>query len=79
MHYLLPDMIGRLHKYDEDVLFKPEFFEKRMSKASQHEFVQIKPVARFKDNVQLGYNVGTRTNGVDKPKWPSDLNVEIVT
>ena len=44
-----------------------------------HEYVQLKPIARFKDGVRLGYNVGTRTNGVDKPKWPSDLTVEIVT
>ena len=71
-------MIGKLHKHDSDVLFKNEFFERRTSKSVGHEFVQLKPVAQFKHDVRLGYNVGCRTNGVDKAKWPSDLSVEIV-
>lgn len=71
-------MIALLHKYDEETLFKKEFFERRISKAMGHEYVQLKPVARFHDDVRLGYNVGTRTNGVDKAEWPSDLSVEIV-
>ena len=78
MHYLLPALIGLLHKHDQDVTFKPEFFEQRKSGAVGHEFVQVKPIANFKDDIKLGYNVGTRPNGVDKAKWPEDLSVEIV-
>ena len=78
MHYLLPKLIGLLHKYDENVIFKPEFFERRKSGAVGHEFVQVKPIAQFKDDIQLRYNVGTRPNGVDQAKWPQDLSVEIV-
>ena len=73
-------MLGLLVKHDKDVLFNPDFFEKRISKAVGHDFIQIKPIAQFKnDEVRLEYNVGTRTNGVDQPKWPDDLKVEIVT
>ncbi|KAK3707851.1 hypothetical protein LTR37_011853 [Vermiconidia calcicola] len=79
MQKTLPDMIGRLKKHDKDVLFKPNHFEQRESKAVGHTFVQIKPIAKFKDGVQLRYNVGTRPNGVDAAKWPGDLGVEIVT
>ena len=72
-------MLDLLHGHDEDVLFKPEFFERRRSRAVGHEFVQLKPVAQFRDGkVELGYNVGTRTNGVDVAKWPEDLGVEVV-
>lgn len=73
-------MICLLKKHDSKTLFKPEFFEMRESKANGHEFLEIKPVAQFRDGeVELRYNVGTRTNGVDKAKWPSDLGVEVVT
>ena len=78
MGYTLPSMLALLHKHDEDTLFKKEFFERRISKAMGHEYIQLRPIARFKDDVRLGYNVGTRTNGVDKAKWPSDLNIEVV-
>lgn len=30
------------------------------------------------NEVQLGFNVGTRGNGKDAPKWPSDLMTEVV-
>jgi hypothetical protein len=78
MPYLLPAMLGLLHKHDAKVLFNPEFFEQRKSKALGLTFVQVKPVARFADGVKLEYNVGTRGNGVDQPYWPEDLSVEIV-
>lgn len=79
MHHTLPVMLGMLQKYDKEGLFKPEFFEKRESKALGYEFIGVGPVAKFEDGVELKYNVGTRGNGVDKPYWPSDLSVEVVT
>ncbi|KAK5168145.1 uncharacterized protein LTR77_006713 [Saxophila tyrrhenica] len=80
MQYLLPEMIGRLVKHSSDILFRPEFYEHRESKAAGHTFVQVKPIAQFKDGeVELRYNVGTRTNGVDKARWPEDLGVEVVS
>lgn len=78
MHFLLPQLIGLLHKHDEAVMFKPEFFERRRSGAVGHTFVQVKPIAKFKDDIKLFYNCGTRPNGVDKARWPEDLSVEVV-
>lgn len=80
MQYLLPAMIGSLKEHDSKVLFKPEFFEKRGSKAVGHEFVHVKPVAQWEgESVKLEYNVGTRSNGVDAARWPEDLGVEVVS
>ena len=73
-------MIGRLVKHSKQILFRPEFYEQRESKAVGHTFIQVKPIAQFKgEEVELRYNVGTRTNGVDRAVWPDDLAVEIVT
>ncbi|KAK5112725.1 hypothetical protein LTR62_003823 [Meristemomyces frigidus] len=79
MNYTLPSMMALLAKHDKDTLFNPDFFEHRTSKAVGHTFVQVKPVARFADDVQLCYNVGTRSNGVDQARWPEDLRTEVVS
>ena len=72
-------MLDLLHQYDEKILFKPSFFETYRSEAVGVSIRKVKPVARFMDDiVELGYNVGTRGNGVDKPRWPDDLTTEIV-
>lgn len=79
MQHLIPEMLKLLHAHDKDVLFNPAFFERRTSKAIGATFVLAKPVAQFPNNaVELKYNVGTRGNGVDQAKWPTDLSVEIV-
>ncbi|KAI9730902.1 MAG: hypothetical protein M1834_005620 [Cirrosporium novae-zelandiae] len=93
--YTLPAMLKFLHQYDEDVLFKEEFFEKRWSGAVGAMFLIVKPVARYGGGggeegvegegesdtgvVELGFQVGTRGNGVDEPEWPDDLTAEIVS
>ncbi|KAF2753061.1 CoA-transferase family III [Pseudovirgaria hyperparasitica] len=80
MGYTLPAMLKLLSEYNANTLFDPAFFENRAAKNIELTFVLPKPIAQFKDeDVKLGYNVGTRTNGVDVPRWPDDLNVEHVT
>ena len=80
MQYMLPATLERLYKHDQQTLFNPEFFETRTSKNLDAQFVQVKPIAQFPNNeVDLGYQVGTRGNGVDYPTWPKDLLVEVVT
>jgi len=78
MGYTLPAMFALLEENVSETLYRPEFFERRVSKAVGREFVQVKPVARFADGVELGYSVGTRGNGVDPARWPKDLRTEIV-
>lgn len=60
-------------------VLRREWFERRMAKNLGKEIETVKPIARFPEGgVELGFNVGTRTNGVDRPRWPRDLGVEIV-
>lgn len=73
-------MMKLLHAHDEEALFRPEFFEEVETKALGITLVQVGPVARWEEGkVELRYNVGTRGNGVDAPRWPEDLSVEVVT
>lgn len=77
MLHTLPRTLGLLKQHDSDSLLKPEFFEPRESKAVGTTFIQVKPIAQFPNGeVELGYNIGTRGNGVDDPVWPEDLSVE---
>jgi len=79
MHYTLPRYLGMLKANSKDILFKPEFFEKRHSRAIGRDILCVKPVITFPDGkVQLKYNVGTRSNGTDLPKWPENLMTEVV-
>ncbi|KAF3294222.1 hypothetical protein TWF132_003653 [Orbilia oligospora] len=80
MQTLLPAMVRLLYQYDKETLFKPQYFEPRRAENLGVTFVQVKPIAQFKDNaVELKYNVGTRGNGTDKPVWPKNLMVQVVT
>lgn len=77
MNYLLPRYMEMFQKQG---LFNLDFFEVRTSKALGGLKLRVpKPILQFPPGtVELGYNVGTRGNGVDQPRWPEDLNVEIV-
>ncbi|PVI02687.1 CoA-transferase family III [Periconia macrospinosa] len=75
----VPKLIDLLHGHDEDILFNPDFFQTCRSAAIGVSIRKVRPVAHFKDDVvEMGYNVGTRGNGVDEPMWPKDLLTEIV-
>jgi hypothetical protein len=79
MHITLPNFLGMMMKNSRDILFKPEFFEKRRSEALGTDITAPKPVVHFPEGlVQLKYNVGTRGNGVDQARWPENLMTEVV-
>lgn len=79
MQYLLPRVLGGLHKDSQEILFKPEFFHKYFVRGLRKDMRIVAPVLRFPDGeVQPRFDVGTRTNGVDRPRWPDDLTCEIV-
>lgn len=60
-------------------LFRLDFFEIRESKALGIKLRVPRPVLQFPPGtVEPGYNVGTRGNGVDQPRWPDDLSTEVV-
>ena len=71
--------INMLMTNSSAVLFKPEFFELRHSGAIGKDVRGVKPIAQYpRGSVELGYNVGTRGNGVDQPMWPENLMTEVV-
>ncbi|KAH8804485.1 CoA-transferase family III domain-containing protein [Xylogone sp. PMI_703] len=79
MQYLFPEGIKML-KANTPYLLNPDFFEDRDAKAMGCKVNCVKPVLKFPSGkVQLRFHVGTRTNGIDQPKWPSDLLAEVVT
>ncbi|KDR76545.1 hypothetical protein GALMADRAFT_156064 [Galerina marginata CBS 339.88] len=61
-------------------VFNPDFFEVRGNKAIGVPIKTVKPILGFPQGVvQVRYNVGSRGNGVDYPRWPEDLLTETLT
>jgi len=80
MHYTLPQYLGMLMENSSKTVMSPEWFERREVKNIGKEVRCVKPIAQFVGGkVQLGFQVGTRTNGIDQPRWPNDLTVEVVS
>jgi hypothetical protein len=62
-----------------DVVLHPDFFERRYSGAICKDLLCPKPIIQYPGGkVVLKYNIGTRGNGVDQPRWPEDLMTEII-
>lgn len=60
-----------------DIVFDTDFFHMIQSKALKANVRMLKPVIKFRgDDVQLGYNIGTRGVGHDAARWPDDLMEE---
>lgn len=80
MQYTLPRFLQMMMTNSKDVLFKPEFFEVRKSGAIGKDVKVVKPIIQYPaGKVELNYNVGTRGNGVDQPRWPENLMTEVVS
>ncbi|KAK3389864.1 CoA-transferase family III domain-containing protein [Podospora didyma] len=84
MNHTLPRVMASLFandakSNDDGKLFKPEFFTEYHVKNLGKTMRIVAPVLEFPNGeVQPGFHVGTRTNGVDQPKWPDDLETEVV-
>ncbi|CZT14614.1 related to acyl-CoA transferases/carnitine dehydratase [Ramularia collo-cygni] len=80
MNVTVPAYLGMLKENASDTVLQEAFFERRRSKALLGvDFQVVRPAINFPpDTVSLGYNVGTRANGVDNAYWPDDLTVEMV-
>lgn len=78
MNYTIPRYLDMIRR--QGTLLNPEFFEIRTSAALEGLTFRVpKPVLRFPQNtVKLGYNVGTRGNGVDEARWPDDLMTGVI-
>lgn len=81
MGQLLPAYMDMIKKNSQDIVFNPDFFEERETKAIKNcpKIRAVKPIISYTHSkIKLGYNVGTRGNGQDQPRWPDDLMVDIV-
>jgi hypothetical protein len=79
MGYTLSRFLQMIKTNSSDVLLNPRFFEIRHSGAIGKDVRGVRPIIQYPDGkVVLKYNVGTRSNGVDQPRWPEDLMTEIV-
>ena len=65
-------------------IFDETFFEIKKNGALGVDVKTIKPILEFEkeeeeeESVKLEYHVGSRPNGMDVAKWPSDLMTEVV-
>ncbi|QIX01062.1 hypothetical protein AMS68_006579 [Peltaster fructicola] len=76
----LPLMTETLNKGPGRAIFDPSHFTQYDVKNLGTAIRFVAPVLRFPDGpVEPGFQVGTRGNGIDKPHWPKDLSVEVVT
>lgn len=78
MNHTIPRYIDMMRR--DKTILNLDFFENRISEALGGLIFRVpKPILQFPpDTVQLGYNIGTRGNGVDEAKWPDDLLTEVV-
>jgi len=59
--------------------FLRRFGSVRENKTIGKKIRAVKPILQFPGGeVELKYNVGTRSNGIDAAKWPHDLMSEVV-
>ncbi|KAH7391124.1 CoA-transferase family III domain-containing protein [Phaeosphaeria sp. MPI-PUGE-AT-0046c] len=79
MAYTLPMFLQMIQKNAGKALLCPDFFEIRHSGAIGKDVRVVKPIVQYPaGKIELRYNVGTRGNGVDQPRWPADLMTEII-
>jgi hypothetical protein len=79
MGYTLPRFLQMLKTNASKKLLRPDFFHVRHSGAIQKDVKTVKPIVQYPyGGVELRYNIGTRGNGVDQPRWPEDLMTEVV-
>ena len=79
MGYTIPAFLKMIKENSGQIVMNPKFFEERETKALDTTVVAVKPIIDFGGDIELKYNVGTRGNGKDAPRWPSDLMVEVVS
>ncbi|KPM39360.1 hypothetical protein AK830_g7193 [Neonectria ditissima] len=78
MLFLLITYMAMLKKTSPH-LFASTHFETRHSSHLGCSMRTVKPVLQYPGGlVKPGFQIGTRGNGVDQPRWPSDLSVETV-
>ena len=75
----MPVLMQGIMKYTPHLLNPALFTGYPVKNLGGHVITFPAPVLRFPGGeVEPGFQVGTRGNGVDQPRWPEDLMVEVV-
>jgi hypothetical protein len=69
-----------LAKNKDSPICQDRFFEDRPAENLGTSIRTVKPILGFPHGeVELKFNVGTRGNGVDQPRWPENLLTQTVS
>jgi hypothetical protein len=80
MLYSIPRVLGLMAKNKDSSIRQDRFFEDRPAENLGTSIKTVKPILTFPNGeVELKFNVGTRGNGADMPRWPEDLLTQVVT
>ena len=78
----IPVLMKALYANQEETkMFRDEYFVEVDNGAIGEGMRIVRPVVQWEDgegSPKTGFNVGTRGNGFDEPRWPKDLMTEIV-
>jgi hypothetical protein len=80
MQHVLPAMMNSLRKNHIDLFTNPAYYTIKHNNVLKKDFRIVKDCIQWpQGSVDFDYRISTRGNGVDEPRWPNDLSVEIVT
>lgn len=72
-------MMSLMAQNEKSAIRQTQFFEEREAKNLGTTIKTVRPILEFSGGeVELGFQVGTRGNGVDQARWPGDLMTEVV-
>ncbi|KXN81472.1 Succinate--hydroxymethylglutarate CoA-transferase [Leucoagaricus sp. SymC.cos] len=78
MGVTIPAYLKMLYEKKAPVFYE-KYFGIRKNGALDVNIKTVKPILNFVEGVvEPGYNVGSRPNGTDVPKWPVDLLTEVI-
>ena len=79
-HSTLLLCVTNLKATSGSVSFRPDFFEERECDNLGVTIPTVKGIVQFPDKeVELWYNIGTRTNGVAELRWLNNLTTLIIS
>jgi hypothetical protein len=80
MQHTVRTLLSILRKNHIDLFTNPAYFIIKHNKAMNADFRIVKNCIQWPEgSTNFDYHISTRSNGMDQPRWPNDLSVEIVT
>ena len=77
---ILPVFLSALKKHHINLFTNSAYYTIKHNKALKKDFRIVKDCIQWpQDSTNFDYHIGVRSNGMDQPRWPNDLSVQIVT